>query len=56
MHLLPKGETEMLRASLKYLDLARLNKHLSSARQKTKLIVKGRGTSLLILITKLQLP
>lgn len=56
LHLLPKGETETLRASLKYLDLAQLNKHLSSARQKTKLTVKGRWTSLLILMTKLQLP
>lgn len=41
LHLLPKGETETLRASLKYLDLAPLNKHLSSARQKTKLTVKA---------------
>lgn len=45
LHLLPKGETETLRASLKYLDLAPLNKHLSSARQKTKLTVKAEEPS-----------
>ena len=56
LHSLPEGETEMLRASWKCLDLAWLNKHRSSARQKTKLTVKAWGTSFLILIAKLQLP
>lgn len=51
-----RDASETLRATLKCLAAAQLNKSLSSARQETKLTVKAQRTSFLILTAKLQLP